>query len=249
MRFCPCASGLQPDPAKKSKLKEDLNDLVHNKPWIILFLLCLVTLIYVAIRSSVIMYYFKYYVGNTEAASAFMVVGTLFVLLGVLPTKWLSEKIGKKKLYIICMAIVTLSSSGFILAGPDSIVLIYTLQIIFSLASGPTMPLLWSMLADVADYSEFKNDRRATGLVYSASTFSQKAGFSLGGVISMGILSLFGYTAGVAQTDLSLLGIRLSLSVVPAVFAVAAMVLLFFYKLDDATVLEIEAELAKRKAN
>ncbi len=239
---------VKPDPAKKSRLSEDIKDLIHNQPWIVLFFICVITLVYVAIRSAVIMYYFKYFIGNTEAAGPFMVIGTLCVLLGVLPTRWLSERMGKKRLYIISMFIIAISSAGFFFAGPQDLIFIYVCQIVFSLASGPTMPLLWSMLADTADYSEWKNDRRATGLVYSAATFSQKMGFSLGGAIAMGILSFFGYVPEVQQSAQALLGIRLSLSLIPAIFALVGTVLLFFYKLDDATVNQIEADLKARRA-
>ena len=238
---------VKPDPSQKTKLKDDLQDLINNKPWIILAAVSVITLIYVAIRSAVIMYYFKYFIGNEAAAGLFMVAGTLCVLIGVLPTKWLSEKIGKKKLYIYSMIIVILSSAGFFIAGPEDIVWIYTMQIIFSLASGPSMPLLWSMLADAADYSEWKNGRRATGLVYSAATFSQKMGFSVGGFMAMSILAFFGYQADVIQSAESLLGIRLLLSIIPAVIAAFAVIALSFYKLDDRTVEKISRELQERK--
>jgi len=238
---------VEPDTRKKKKIKEDLKDLIRNKPWIILFFLSSITLIYVAIRSAVIMYYFKYYIGNKDAASLFMVVGTIFVMIGVFPTKWLAKKFGKKKVYIACMIIITISSSLIFVVQPDDLVLLYAFNIIFSLASGPTMPLLWSMYADTADYSQWKTGRRATGLVYSASTFSQKAGFSLGGAIAMAILSLFGYVAEAKQTALSLLGIRLSLSIFPALVALLGVILLIFYKLDDETVAQIKTDLATSK--
>jgi len=128
-------------------------------------------------------------------------------------------------------------------------ILLSGLNIIFSLASGPTMPLLWSMLADAADYSDWKNGRRATGLVYSASTFSQKAGFSLGGAISMAILSLFGYVAETQQTTSALLGIRLSLSVIPAIIAIVSVIALLFYTLDEETLTKIKIELAERNSD
>ena len=111
------------------------------------------------------------------------------------------------------------------------------------------MPLLWSMLADAADYSDWKNGRRATGLVYSASTFSQKAGFSLGGAISMAILSLFGYVAETQQTTSALLGIRLSLSVIPAIIAIVSVIALLFYTLDEETLTKIKIELAERNSD
>jgi len=245
--FASVRERVKPDISQKTSPKIDLKDLIHNKPWIILAGVSVATLVYVAIRSAVIMYYFKYYILDVAAAGPFMVTGTICVLLGVLPTRWLSGKIGKKRLYIWCMVIISLSSAGFFLAGPDDLILIYALQIIFSLASGPTMPLLWSMLADAADYSEWKNGRRATGLVYSAATFSQKMGFSLGGALAMMILSVFGYVAGVAQTPEAILGIKLSLSIIPAIIAALAIVALLFYKLDDRRVAEIGVELAMRK--
>jgi GPH family glycoside/pentoside/hexuronide:cation symporter len=260
---------VKPDPDQVSNIKSDIKDLLTNKPWVILFFISLATLIYVAIRSADIAYFFKYYINNEDyiaqlkavgdggfmnkitiglyRTGTFMAIGTAFVLLGVLPTKRLSAKFGKRKLYIWCMIIITFSSSAFYIAGPRDLLLIYVAQILFSLASGPTMPLLWSMLADTADYSQWKNGRRATGLVYSAATFAQKAGFGLGGVIVMGILSLFGFVANEVQTETSIVGIRLSMSVVPAVVAVIGAILLFFYKLDDKTVDQIEKELEARK--
>lgn len=240
---------VKPDPAHVSNLRADLKDLFKNKPWIILFVVSLSTLIYVAIRSADISYYFKYYLDRESEMGTFMAVGTAFVLLGVLPTKWLSAKMGKKKLFVISLFIVSASSLVFYFAGPEDIVLIYAAQIIFSLASGPTMPLLWSMLADTADYSQWKNGRRATGLVYSAATFAQKSGFALGGVIVMGVLSFYGFEANEVQSETSITGIRMSLSVLPAVMAMLAAFLLMFYKLDDATVNQIEEELGKRREN
>lgn len=238
---------VKPDQSQKSSVRQDLTDLIHNQPWLILAAVSVVTLIYVAVRSAVIMYYFKYYIEDESAASAFMVAGTIAVLVGVLPTKWLAAKVGKKRLYIGSMVIVVLASAGFFFAGPDDLAWIYALQIIFSLASGPSMPLLWSMLADAADYSEWKNGRRATGLVYSAATFGQKMGFSLGGALSMLILAYFGYVADVTQTAASLFGIKLSLSLIPSGIALLAVVALLFYKLDDQQVSRIGAELAVRK--
>lgn len=259
---------VKPDPSQKSQIKEDLSDLLRNQPWIILFFVSLATLIYVAIRSADIAYFFKYYIQNEQlietlkAASdgsfgdrfniiihrtgTFMAVGTAFVLLGVLPTKRLSAMMGKKNLYIICMAIITVSSALFYIVKPEDMLMLYVLQIIFSLASGPTMPLLWSMLADTADYNEWKNNRRATGLAYSAATFAQKAGFSLGGAIVMGVLGIFGFVANQEQSMESIRGIRMAMSILPAIVAFIGTILLFFYKLDDKMVDQIEKDLEAR---
>ena len=237
---------VKPDPAIKASVKKDLKDLSKNGPWIILFAVSLVSLTYIAIRSGVIVYYFKYYLGNEKASGWFMATGTLAVLAGVLPTKWLTTKLGKRNLYIIVMLIIAVSLAGFMVAGKNMI-LLYTCQIIFSLASGPTMPLLWSMLADAADFSEWKNKRRATGLVYSATTLGQKMGLAIGGAITMGILSLFGYVANVNQTATSILGIRLLMSLIPAAIALLVAGILVFYRLDGHKLKEIEADLTQRR--
>ncbi len=238
---------VQPDPMHKSSLRKDLKDLTDNRPWKILFIVSLATLIYIAIRSADIAYYFKYYLDKEGQMGIFMATGTIFVLLGVLPTQWLSSLFGKKRLFIYCLIIIALSSSVFYFTGPGDMLLIYIAQIMFSLASGPTMPLLWSMLADTADYSQWKNGRRATGLIYSAATFAQKSGFALGGVIVMAMLSWFGFLADQVQTDLSIMGIRLAISFIPAAIAILAAILLMFYNLEDRMVINISKELAKRK--
>ncbi len=238
---------VKPDPAMGTSLKNDLKDLLKNKYWIFIFLTSLFVLIYVAIRSGAIMYYFEYYLGKKSLASAFMVSGTLAVLIGVLPTKWLAARMGKARLFIICLVIIALSQVLFFFAGPGDIVLIFTAQIIFSLASGPTMPLVWAMLADTTDYSEWKTGRRATGLVYSATGIAFKGGFSIGGAVAMWILAAFGYVANVGQTAHSLLGIRLLMSWVPAGIAVLAIIPMFFYRLDGEMIKKIEKELKERK--
>lgn len=237
---------VKPDPAQVTNIKRDIKDLINNKPWVILFFVSLSTLIYIAIRSAATAYYFKYYMGRETEMGIFMATGTIFVLLGVLPTKWLSEKVGKKKLYIVSMATIVLCSFIFFFLKPQHIVMVYAVNIVFALASGPTMPLLWSMLGDVADYSEWKNNRRATGLVFSALTFSQKTGFALGGILVMSMLAWFGFVANEAQTELSMTGIRLAMSVIPGAIALIGTILLVYYPLSDQKVNDIAADLSKR---
>ncbi len=238
---------VQPEAKVKSKLKEDLKDLWHNKDWILVFITSMLLLIYVIIRSGDIMYYFEYHLGNKDLATSFMVVGTVAVLLGVLPTKWLSAKIGKRKLFIISLIIISISQIGFYFTGPDDIVLIFALQIVFSLASGPTMPLMWAMLADTADYSEWKTHRRATGLIFSATNMSIKSGVAIGGAAIMWILAYTGYEANQPQTEESIYGIKMLMSIIPAIMAAICIIPLLFYKLNDKKMIEIEADLKARK--
>lgn len=238
---------VQPSPDQKSKVSEDLKDLLANKPWLILFFVSLASLVYIAIRSAVIAYFFKYNLGNEAAAGVFMALGTGCTLLGVLPTKWLASKIGKVRLYRYCFVVVTVAGSCFFFLGPDQLVLIYITQIIASFAGGPLFPLLWSMIADTADYSEWKTGRRATGLAFSALTFSQKMGFSIGGGVVMMLLGFFGFEPNVAQTDSSLLGIRLNLSLIPSAISAIGFFLLLAYRLDEKQMEQITKDLESRR--
>ncbi len=238
---------VQPEAKAESNIKQDFKDLTKNKDWIMIFITSMLLLIYVIIRSGDIMYYFEYYIGDKELATSFMVVGTVAVLLGVLPTKWLSSKIGKRKLFIISLVIIAISQIGFYFTGPEDIVMIFALQIIFSLASGPTMPLMWSMLADTADFSEWKTHRRATGLIFSATNMSIKSGVAIGGAAIMWMLAFYGYEANEAQSEESIFGIKMLMSWIPAIIAVICIIPLLFYKLDEDKLAVIEADLKARK--
>jgi GPH family glycoside/pentoside/hexuronide:cation symporter len=112
---------------------------------------------------------------------------------------------------------------------------------------GFTIPLLWAMMADVADYSEWKNRRRATGIVFSAIVFALKAGLGFGGAITGYVLALYGYVPNAEQSASALEGIRYTMSVFPAIaFAICA-ACLFFYSIDRDAEIRITDERAERR--
>ena len=245
--FASTKERVKPDPKVQTSLKNDLKDIMQNRPWLILFCCTAMVFIYIGIRSASVMYYFEYFVGRRELAAVFMVSGTVAVLLGVLPTKILSQKFGKRNLFLACLAVIIISLVVNYLAAPENLILIFATQITFSFASGPTMPLVWSMLADTADYSEWKNGRRATGLIYSVATFGQKTGIAIGASLMLAIISYYGYQANVAQSPESQLGIRICMTIVPALIALAGTILLIFYNLPDRKLINIEKELNERR--
>ncbi|MBN2087983.1 MFS transporter [candidate division KSB1 bacterium] len=240
---------VKPVATAKSRLIDDLKDLTKNRPWLVLFSVSLLTLIYVAIRSAVIAYYFQYYVGDSTLTAAFLVSGSIIIIISLGITRWLTKIFDKRLLYVICMIVVGISLSLFHFVGPEDIILMFILQAIQSFASGPTMPLLWSMLADSADYSEWKTGRKAMGLAYSASTFAQKAGIAFGGALALWILAYFGYQPNVQQSAQSLHGMKLMIGIYPAIGAFLCAILISFYTLDSTKMEKIEAELKARREN
>ncbi len=240
---------VKPVKETSNSIKEDFKDLTGNRPWLVLFFSSILILIYIGVRSSAVMYYFQYFVGRKDLASMFMVIGTVCVLIGVFPTNYLSKKFGKAPVLMACLIIISASLAVNYIAGPENLVLIFATQTIFSLASGPTFPLLWAMLADSSDYSEWKNGRRATGLAYSAATFAQKTGVAIGASATMAVLSWYGYVPNVEQGADALQGIKSAMTVYPAIFAGLSAVCFFWYNLSDEKLEKIKSDLEQQQAH
>lgn len=255
---------VQPPKAQKTSVKKDLADLFSNKPWVLLLITTLLFILFVATRMSVTAHYFKYYVGEhqlqfmnktynlgfEELVSAFNAVGQIFSILGVIFIAWFAQKIGKRRNFLYFFLIACICTGAYYFIPPDQLFLIYFLQIIGSFTGGPLSPLIWAMYADTADYSEWKTGRRATGLVFSASTMSQKFGWALGAAFVGWLLSYFGFRADEAQSPEVLNGIKALMSVIPLAAGALAIIVMLFYKLDEKKMKEIAAELqARRKAS
>lgn len=258
--FFMCKERIKPINETSNSLKEDIRDLFKNVPWLILTVVGIMTCLYVAIRNGSIIYYFKYYANNAETASlfgyeigadalisAFMVAGTAFSILGTVLLKPMAALIGKKNVYILSMALGSILSIAYFFLSKDQITLMFVFQALCNFAVGPAMAMMWSMYADTADYSEWKNGRRATGLIYSSANFAQKFGWSIGGAIAGYLLAYFGFVANAPVTPETEKGVKILFSFMPAIWSLIAVVALFFYKLDEDKVKEINEELAQLK--
>jgi Na+/melibiose symporter-like transporter len=184
--------------------------------------------------------------------SLFNMIGALIQLIGVITlSEFLANRFGKRSTFIVCLSLTALFTACFFLPSPTGIRTIFLLGALKSLAYAPTVPLLWAMIADVADDMEYKTHRRATGLCFSGVVFSLKAGLGVGGAIAGIILSIFGYVndASVVQDASSILGIRLASSVVPAICFFIGVIALFFYPITKQYNIKMQAELAERRKN
>jgi GPH family glycoside/pentoside/hexuronide:cation symporter len=113
--------------------------------------------------------------------TVYLVLGQAANIIGVIAATPVANKIGKKKTFFFAMLFAAIFSILFYFLGKNSIAGVLALQFIISICAGSIFPLLWSMYADTADYSEWKQGRRATGLIFSASSMSQKLGWAIGG--------------------------------------------------------------------
>lgn len=187
--------------------------------------------------------------GNASSVSfgLFNMAGNLVTIGGVLLSKPLSERFGKKGVFTTSLVCTALATAWLFFIPVDNMKMIFIQGMVWSACYGPSIPLLWSMIADAADYSEWKNSRRATGFVFAGVVFALKAGLGIGGFLGSMVLAAHGYQANVAQSADSLLGIRLAATVYPALAVLTAAVIMLFYPISKALNYRIEAELEERR--
>jgi glycoside/pentoside/hexuronide:cation symporter, GPH family len=238
---------VQPPKAQKESLREDFRNLFRNKPWVILFFVGIISFIMFAIQNLSIAYYFKYYIGREENVQLFNVIGTVALIVAIPFSKPLAKRFGKRNVFL---ASSLLSGFFFILLylpGVNNINLIYAFNILAKMSYAPAVPLLWTMLADTADYSEWKTGRRATGLVFSAATFAQKAGWGIGGALAGWLLAIFKFVPNAAQSEIAITGIKLMISVIPGILYMSCAILLYFYTIDHKTCMLMQKDLEERR--
>ena len=171
----------------------------------------------------------------------------LAFLAAVVITPTIAKHFDKKTLFIAAIGLGGLIVGGFWFAKPTDIPLMFGLQVLASFVIGFNSPLVWAMFADTADEAEWRLSRRNTGLVFASAVFGMKIGLAIGAWVTGLLLTGFGYVPNVAQSASSLLGIRLSMSLIPALMLVIAAVLMRAYPLDDKMMVQIETDLALRK--
>ena len=241
---------------KNASVKQDLKNLFHNAPWWILVATGLAALLFNAVRDSVAIYYFRDYVKvnyrmagtGWDMTTIYFLVGQAANLIGVMAAPAISAKYGKKKTYMIAMLAAGVFSTGFYFI-PNNITWILIFQFMISIFAGYVLPLLWSMFADIVDQQELLTGRRATGLIFSSSSMSQKLGWALGSAMSGWILAVFKYAPeAVEQSAQTIFGEHIMISLMPAVCCILAFAGMMFYPLTDKRVKEI-SELLNLKRN
>jgi len=271
-----------PTAEQKSTLKQDLSDLVRNKPWIIMLLSTILIFITLAMKGGSYVYYFNNFVDKAELTrfispvagalqsaginffgsdpvsagfGLFNAGGIIFMIVGISLSKKLADKYGKRDVFSAALFVSTLFILVFYIFKPQSVWLMFGSQILHGFFYGITIPILWAMIADVADYSEWKNNRRATAIIFSAMMVGLKTGLAVGGALVAWILGLYGYisidvvAAGqeIIQPESVARGARMLISVYASIPFLLAFGLLFLYEINKKKEVQIEKDLAERR--
>lgn len=240
---------ITPPPTQQTKPLDDIKDLLGNKPWIVLFVLAMVIMMTITMRGGSAYYYFTYYVERPDLLPNYLFVQMIAYGAGAILAPVMVRFVDKAKLLMILMGIVGALSIAFFFVPKDMIWLMFTLNVLISLALGPKSPLTWSMYADTADYNEWRNGRRATAMTFSAATFAQKLGGSLGSAGMLWVLAAIGYAAKEAQSGASMTGINLLQTAVPGAFAVLAVFVTMQYTLTGSELAKVQTDLEEREAH
>ena len=241
------------DETAKTSVAEDLKALVANGPWWMLLGGGIAILLFNCVRGGAAAYYFADVLGTNAifTLALFLTVGEISQLVGVVVTVPVSEKIGKKATFLLVLVAVTVLSIivAFLPETPAGMWALLVSQILICVAIGINSPLLWSMFADVADYSELKNGRASTGLIFSSSSMAQKFGAAFGSAIVLWVLMAFGYdnAKGAVQTPEALATIKALISWIPAIGSAAGIAIMLGYPLTDKKMSDIRQELSKKR--
>lgn len=233
-----------------SHTQKDLRDLLTNTPWLILLVVGVLFCIFTGVRPTTATFYFTYYLDREDLVGTYFAITLIASLAAALVTSQLTRYIAKRTLFIASLLLGALFSSAIYIIEPGQTTLMLVLAAIGEFFAGIMPVLFFSMLGDSADYSEWVNRRRATGLVYSAGTFSTKTGYGFAGALSMIVLAMYGYNSEFQATITGAFeGMKLLMSFIPAIICVLAAGVLLLYPLTDAKMQQIESDLKERRSS
>ena len=237
---------LHPPIDQQSSFKQDLANLLKNDQWRILSIAAVCLLSGMVLRTSLAIYYVKYFLNMPDSITLFITLGMLGNIFGCMLAEPLARKVCKVKAYISLQIIAAALCIGSYFVTAEQPILAFAMFIIWGFTFNMATPLLWAKMADAVDYGQYKTGVRITGMIYSSIIFFIKLGVAVGGASAGWLLSGYGYQADTAQTPETLNGILLSFTIFPAIGSIAVAIVMRWYTLDSARVDEIHMQLNKQ---
>ncbi len=250
-------------------LGKDIKALVTNRPWWLLNGASLCSNLFNTVRGATVAFFFADVIGGEQHIMLFSIsillysglflgVGEVANMVGVALAVPVTKRFGKKTTFILVDLLLIIFSVIFFTLSPVSntgLILMLVLQVIISVLTGVMSPLVWSMYADVSDYSELKTHSASTGLIFSSASMAQKFGGAIGGAAVMWLLSGCGYiertdtnpAIDIVQPESAISCLWMLMTFIPAGVALLSMVVVWFYPLDTNEMNRIVRELHIRR--
>ena len=230
---------------EKTKFKEQAKLLLRNDQWLILCVVLVLVMCGIVIRGSVGAYYAKYYLhGGDALISPFLATGVTASILAMIASTWITKFYCKIKLFrysqiltfVLCIAM-------YFTVGQDDIILAFVFTFLIWFSADLYMPIFWSSIAEAVDYGHRKTGTRVSGLAFGGISFCQKLGMGIAGGLLGYLLSYFNYQAGAEQSEFTLNGIALLITVIPAIFHLAIGLIMHRYYISNEFYDEIASDL------
>ena len=252
-----------------ASLSSDLKALVTNKPWWLLNGASLCYNLFSTVRGATVAFFFVDVIGGEQHihifslsllfySGLFLGVGEVANMIGVALAVPVTAKIGKKPTFIAVDILLVVLSVIFFTCYPASnagLLLMLLLQILISVLTGIMSPLVWSMYADVSDYSELKTRSASTGLIFSSASMAQKFGGAIGGAAVMWLLNYAGYmerpegvqSLEIAQPESALSCLWMLMTFIPAGVALLSLIIVWLYPLGSKEMHHIVEKLKAQR--
>ncbi|MCT7940331.1 glycoside-pentoside-hexuronide (GPH):cation symporter [Shewanella holmiensis] len=237
---------LHPPVDQQSSFKQDLGFLLKNDQWRILSIAAVCLLSGMVLRTSLAIYYVKYFLNMPDSITLFITLGMLGNIFGCMLAQPLAKRVCKVKAYISLQLIAAALCVASYFVAADQTMLAFAMFILWGFTFNMATPLLWAKMADAVDYGQYKTGVRITGMIYSSIIFFIKLGVAVGGAAAGWLLSGYGYQADTTQTAEALNGILLSFTLYPALGSILVAIVMRWYVLDSNKVDEVHLALNKQ---
>ncbi len=182
------------------------------------------------------------------ANSIINMIGTGTAMIVIILSPPLAKRFGKKAVAICGFGLASIGTLAFYLLGPTNIIGMVVLTILIAIAYAPTVPLIWAIYADVADYSEWKTGRRFTGIVFATIGFALKGGLALGSSSFLWIMAgLFSYDTQMPDAPQAVAGFRACSGIVVGIMFAICTLLLMAYQINKNMTIQMADELTERR--
>jgi GPH family glycoside/pentoside/hexuronide:cation symporter len=233
---------------KDSSLREELKALLANPAWRVFALAAVLIYTCLGMRGSVSSYFLTYYLERDDLFGKFNATAMIGAVVGIFISSPLSDRMGKRNACCFGLFLTAVLVAAFYAMPAKLLWPTFVLQFVSQMAFGIVSPIMWSMIADIADLTEWQFNRRITAMTFAVSLFFFKIGQGIGMSLTPYVLSRVGYQAKTQASEEVLHAIRMLLSIVPGCLFFAAGVVMLWYTISPQLERDMTAALrAKRE--
>lgn len=230
-------------------LRDTLHMMRHNRPLVVLCASSMLFLTGLFSLQTVAVFYARDVLGDANLYIVMTVVQTVGMVLAAVAVPPATERLGKKRSYLIAGLIAVAGGIGVAVAPGSTPAIGIACFGILGIGLGMINTLIFALQADTVDYGEWRTGIRAEGGSYAVLSFTRKVGQGVGGAVAAYAIGVGGYVAGAgSQSHSALTSIKVAAGAIPAVAILAATLVMAAYPLTERAFRTLVADIAARRA-